>query len=116
MIFEVDDKVKIGELIMQPYLEQIEVTGIDTCNEYVGFRSRAPYMSVGGWRTVVGRTGEIRKRVNFDLDYRLDDNWYKVYTNIGLATYSSFNFHESELILIARANPITDWLRKESAI
>jgi len=109
MKFKKDDKVEIGELVMQPYLEKIGVTGEGTYGDYVGFRSRAPYQSVGGWVSRVGCTGEIYKRL--ELDDRFDDNWYEVYTKISLASYSWLNFHESELILISKAYPIDDWLK-----
>jgi hypothetical protein len=121
MIYDTNQKVEVGELIMQPFIESLRLHDINSKENTVGWRSRASYNNESGLITRTGRKGKITKRLQ--LDARFDDNWYEVYLNTSTSMYAWINFHESELIPLnnlghrlyeigkPKPNPIFNWLK-----
>lgn len=105
---EAGTPVWVGELKQQSYIEYLGLDDVNSKESTVGWRDRAPYMSMGGLRSIVGKKGEIYRKL--ELDGRFYGNWYSVYINTSLGVYEWFNLHESELIMVP--HPLLDWLEK----
>ena len=109
-MFEKGDIVIVDNLGMQSFVESHGLHDINSEQNTVGWRQREDRNTVGGLYTNIGKKGEIYRHLDY-LDSRFDNKWYSVYLKMSLATYSWFNFHESELKLVASFNPLSNWLK-----
>lgn len=92
MQLRVGMRVKTGALHFQKFIDDEGLSdNFDTAYDYVMFRHRHVYKDIE-------LQGEIIKEAF--LDKRFVGKWYEVRMNTSLATYQSFIYHESELIMI----------------
>ncbi len=92
MQLRVGMRVKTGALHFQKFIDDEGLSdNFDTAYDYVMFRHRHEYKDIE-------LQGEIIKEAF--LDKRFLGKWFVVKMNTSLATYQSFIYHESELIMI----------------